>query len=527
MKIISEIFALIRSKSSRKHPALRYFFKSDAIYTRLLKGFVSGDYADDDAAAQDLYQADASDQRYTNTKHRLMNQLISTTLCLNIEQPAHSEYLTNIYSAKRELFAAEVFQFFQLHEAYHFVIRRVLPKAVRYQATDVELRCHEMLRDYHTMYGPAWKANDHARRALNLARVRLDEIHAINTRNRIRAEFAHKTEPRPELALELEEECRRIEANAAEHKSRVLVMGAAATRGLLLQLLGRWKDAREVYFGMLQYLADNPHLANKIRRSRTCRKIVECSMFMRDYETGFKYAEEGFPDQTAEMPSWFNFALMYFLLCMHAGNYGKAAEIFRLVVSREKFHNVAERVEIWQIFEAYLRFVLGPIEKTQLPAHITIYGRSFNIYRFLNEVPHYQQDKRGVNIAILIVHILHLLRERKFEPLDSRIRCIQEYMSRQLRRDDGYRPYYRTEVFLRMLRVMKNKEYNYSAVKARSQRYLDKLHETAAVDPQGDPRVLEILPYEELWNSILRELQQIEQEGCLVQVHSGRIAADH
>lgn len=59
--------------------------------------------------------------------------------------------------------------------------------------------------------------------------------------------------------------------------------------------------------------------------------------------------------------------------------------------------------------------------------------------RFLNDVPIFSKDKRGMNIPILIFHILYLILTKRYNDVIDRIVRIEKYTTRYLKKDDNYR----------------------------------------------------------------------------------------
>ena len=98
------------------------------------------------------------------------------------------------------------------------------------------------------------------------------------------------------------------------------------------------------------------------------------------------------------------------LLGFQSGDYQTAQLAYQK--SNEAAAAFPQLAEQWAIYQAYLEFLLpsGP-------------DNGFRLARFLNNVPSFSKDKRGMNINILILQVLFLLRQGKRGEIIDRNGC--------------------------------------------------------------------------------------------------------
>jgi hypothetical protein len=123
-----------------------------------------------------------------------------------------------------------------------------------------------------------------------------------------------------------------------------------------------------------------------------------------------------------------------------------AYQIYKSTVKHRRFNGLPEGIkQIWKIFEAYL-FYLIQVGRIKPDEPETIISR-IRIMRFLNDVPIFSKDRRGMNIPILnLPHPVpdpHQGTRRGHRPHEA----IQKYASRYLKKDDNYR----SNCFIKML----------------------------------------------------------------------------
>jgi hypothetical protein len=193
---------------------------------------------------------------------------------------------------------------------------------------------------------------------------------------------------------------------------------------------------------------------------------------------------------------WYYNRIYFVLANLHFQQYETANDIIIDCISNRKFKT---------LFSPYKQYVLilnGFCEFVKL-SRIQSHKSSFRIGKFLNEVPVYAKEKRGMNIAILIIHFLFLIRQKKYSRAIDRVEAMDQYCYRYLRKDENFR----SNCFIKMLIQVTKADFN----PIRAQRYAHKYHKKLLSVPMeiaDQPIDVEIVPYEDLWEMVLRVLEQ-------------------
>ena len=106
-----------------------------------------------------------------------------------------------------------------------------------------------------------------------------------------------------------------------------------------------------------------------------------------------------------------------------------------------------------------------------------------------------------MNIAILVIKLLLLLRERKFHRLLDEVEATEQYCYRHLRGDNTKRSYY----FLKMLLQIPLGQFDAEVIPAKAERFLEKL-KSYPLQVANQTYEIEIIPYEDLWEFALETL---------------------
>lgn len=232
---------------------------------------------------------------------------------------------------------------------------------------------------------------------------------------------------------------------------------------------------------------------NNLRFDDRYNKFVKTYAYLRDrqYAAGLQYAGTHAEMFNRASNNWFAFMDNYFLLAMHNGSYDVAARIYNEVSNNPFFQKIRKTAqETWQLYRAYLQF-MHPVMAS---------SRQFNYHTFVSSVPEFSKDKQGFNIAILILQFLHYLKNKEIEQLLYRIESLKKYSGRHLK--DNFST--RSQLFFKMLMLVVKEDLHPEKCRRKGRALADKL---AATPTPGDAFAeIEVIPYEHLWDEILRML---------------------
>ncbi|MEK7255220.1 MAG: tetratricopeptide repeat protein, partial [Bacteroidota bacterium] len=220
----------------------------------------------------------------------------------------------------------------------------------------------------------------------------------------------------------------------------------------------------------------------------------------------FQEAEEAFTRclelTEEEVHNWYVVKETYLGSLYRSGQYQKAFEVFQDAIHRPGFKKLSVPfVEQWSVQEAFLHYFIS-IGKIKPSLKQTESVGKFRLNKFLNDVPNFSKDKRGMNISILILQTLFLIQQKRFEDVNERLNALKAYSHRYLRKDDTFR----SNCFIHMLLQLPHAYFNRKAAERKAKKFADQLSAAplAAANQSGE---LELVPYEDLWQFVLSSLK--------------------
>ena len=115
--------------------------------------------------------------------------------------------------------------------------------------------------------------------------------------------------------------------------------------------------------------------------------------------------------------------------------------------------------------------------------------------------------KYKMNIPILVLQLLFYLQRKDYDKVIDRLETIEKYCSRYLRKDKCT---YRSNCFIKMLLQIPKAKFQKAEIIRKASPFLEKLgKKSIAIANQAFE--IEIIPYEDLWELVLKELEWEKQ----------------
>lgn len=247
----------------------------------------------------------------------------------------------------------------------------------------------------------------------------------------------------------------------------------------------------------LQYLEGKPYDIQNPKAVFYYMKVIAYT-YLGKYEEGHEAAEAGLALAAEGTASWFSALEVYLYLAIHTRKYDKAFDLYHCAVSHRRLSALHEaQQETWHILGAYC-YILYRLTGTPLPVGFP----KFKSRKFLNEINTFTGDKTGMNIAILIAHIMLQLIENKDVEVWDRIQALAKYRERYLI-DNSFVE--RSEIFFKILMVLVKSGFRRDIFRSRMEPYLHALHKLP-LQLTNQVHELEIIPYEHLVQLISSQL---------------------
>ncbi len=464
-------------------------------------GLSQNEFQSDEEALLQLYPRTLNKGAYRKLKSNLKSHLLNTLFFIDLSKRTYTDRQRAYYECQKNWAAANILMAKNAREACVSLCFKILKYTEEYEFSELNrdicrfLRLHYGSREGDLKKYQFYKKQAAVYEAICQDENKVEELYTDLVINHVNA--IGKQEGLDSQAKILMAEVNPIMARLKTYK--VYLYGG------LIQLMvyttqNDYEETIKVCNQIIQFFESKSYQAYTPLQIAYYQKLV-CMIQLKMFDEAEVVAEKCLSLIEEGAFNWFKYNELYFTVCMHTGKYQKAYQIYKEVVNHKRYNFMpSNNKEIWIINEAYLKY-LTQIQKVVPSSDDTQFSR-FSVGKFLNETPIFSKDKRGMNIAILVIQILFLILQKKYGKAIDRIEAVEKYCTRYLRQDDTIRSYY----FIKMLLTIPLANFHKVAVERKSATYLEKLCKQP-LELSDQTHKIEIISYEKLWEFALDSLK--------------------
>ncbi|MEM8529037.1 MAG: hypothetical protein AAGG68_30680 [Bacteroidota bacterium] len=452
----------------------------------------------DKEAAALLAKGSPRDLSYKRAKSKLLRRLINTVLFIDAKKAMYNNYQTAYYNCWKNFAAAKILVGKSANVNGNFLLAETLHIAEKYEFTELAMHIAKQLRYQYgglegkrklfTQYNEIYQKH----KAIFEAESLVDEHYT-----RLITYFAANRGKASELTKAAAESLREIDLSVllTQFNSYQLHL-----RGRIIQLMAlSGYEQKEKYIQACdeaiaffkQKMDVNPNSIHVFMHN----KIVCCIQYL-DYHEGKIALKAAMEQSTSNTHNWFLDHYYSMMLSLRFGHYEEAYESFELLDGNKKLKNQTDQItEGISVARAYFHY-LAAIGKVRESA-----TTNFNLRTFLRKIPTFARDKGGLNIPILIVQILLLLQQEKYEEITTRLEALKKYGGKYIKAQD--RP--RVTCFINMLARISMSRFHKEATSRNTKKFRERLRQFP-IEKYGQNYAIEIIPYEYLWEMIMEGL---------------------
>lgn len=425
---------------------------------------------------------------WSNLKRELRERLVNTIICLPPDD-RESQSLQAFQRCTKELTAVQQLLGKGARQVAVQLAQRAIREALKFQFAQQATALARLLYTHYATIDPDYRQKEHWREvAEQYDRIDRAEWELEGWYNEIlyRRTLTKAGEPFGEREQAID--CTKDAMRRFPQAYRVHLLGY----NILIVLFIYENDHRQVIETCRQAVAffralDYPTPITTI--FSFTYKMIPSFIQLRQYEEAKATISESLELTKPGIVNWFAVQHYRIVLGFYSANFQLASEAVREVKAhRIPFPALREQMLIAEAYVAF--FIRTGHMQDQLP--------SFRLGKFLNEVPTFSRDKRGMNINILILQTLFLLQTGQYDQLIDRMEALAMYTHRYLRQDE----HFRSNCFINLLLLLPRNSFDPVAVRRKATPLLDKL-KTAPMQADYD---VEIVPYTRLWQEVMRLL---------------------
>jgi len=464
---------------------------SETFYERLLED----DFESDKEAAQHFFgeEVDESDRRYKELKERLYSKLLNTVFFIDPNKLKFNKYQRAYYELVRDITAADILLKRFYYKNGLSLLRKNLKKAKKYAFTQLEVNILVLLKEHFGNRLFDKKMFEKYNEALSETEEVLKAEKLVEDYRALTIMAYHENRADLKATYQIAKKYfKRTEPLLEKYKSpRMHVFGRFLE--LLMYSLDRDFDGivNTCQKAVNHFKDENYSNPSQIAVFHSNKAIAYLQLSK--YQEGIHSINQALKLQPEKSNNWANSMNTLFLISLHSGDFEAAYEIVKKVMQPKIFSRMLPNVEeSWRIGDAYVHFLIeaGVLDVPK--------KRNLKVGRFLNQVPKYSKDYRVTNVPILIIQILFAISRKEYDKSIDRMKSVDRYVSRYLRKDNTFR----SNCFIKMLLCIPAANFNRIATERRAQKYLDRLRESPVVQVEQTHEV-EYIPYEKLWEITL------------------------
>ena len=499
MEIIRELAHIISKYRSRSISVVGGTGNSadDSKTQQFYDHLTANHFNTDEEAALFFYSSSPGASNYKSLKRHLKSKLINTLFFLNLNSPEFSKYEQDYFECCRNMAAARILLRLHATQSGIHLCLKVFKKAHQNEFSIFVAESARFIRSYYAtrkgnltkfnQYNDAYKQAEQAWVAENRAHEFYIQLMLPYTREKGTKKKTY------EQAMTYHQQ---LQPLLRKFQSPFLHFLARYIEVIKYMSINDYEGTIKVCDQAIEFFEAKPYLY-KTALSAFYHNKLACYTQLRRFEEGQKMEKKTLQLLQEGSYNWFRDRELFFMLAMHTRNYRDAYRIFTMARDHRKFRSLNETIrEAWLIYESYLHFLVE-IGYLQVPVHEKRFSR-FRLGKFLNSVPVFSKDKRGLNIPILIIQVLFMIVRKEYEGAIDRIQAIEKYTLRHLLGGANIR----SSIFIKVLMIIPSSGFHKAAVERKAGKYVEKLR-AVPLDVANQTHEVEIIPYEHLWEILV------------------------
>ncbi|MEQ9442673.1 MAG: hypothetical protein RIG62_26770 [Cyclobacteriaceae bacterium] len=496
MNELQDLIQIIRKKGHRSIQLVNFNFrkKETSKDNQLYQGILNETFTSDDEAAKTLFEADPGNRNYRNAKSKLKSKLLNHLFFLDYDKESYTSYEQCRYDCERTLQHAKILTQEKSDEIAQKLLPPLIRTATEFELYDILVSALELEKNYHSRQGKITPFLE-ARAAVAEYRLKLRAYQSSEDLFYETLVHIHKSVSAQKRVLDtIPKTIEQIHHIADRVQSESITIIGYKLSLLYYQLNWDYDKTLELCTQLEDRYLNCPN--SEINVNLNQKEIVFTKLYsyiyLEEVVSGIPYAKR---KQALFKPShtdWFSFMEYYLLLLMKGEQYKDAAKVFRKVRTNKNFNNLSQEIrDRWAIYRVYLIYFND--------TKILRWG--FNLEEFLQAKPEYPKEYESFNIASLTIQFMFLLRNGNINELKQCVGSMSQFKSSHLDKRNNYR----SSVFIRLLEIVIEKDFDFDRVQEKGNTYYQKLADTKI--PSDLEVEIEVVPYERLWIHVLRMLK--------------------
>lgn len=499
MDYLKQIIQVVKNIKLKASDLIIVGQKADSKVYTFYEKILNGDFQTDEEAAHFFYKSDINHSSYKNLKSTLRTRMVNTLFFIK-ESSDFSPRENAFFYCSRYLAAARMLHSLNFRQVAVDLFHRVLKKSLHFEFTAYTIEACNTLRSHYTIRSGDQSKFDYYNNLLKKTfKVREAEFLADEYYLKILMPYIKDKSVKEETHQQATEAYKALAPYLKDYDSPFLHYMTYYIESLQYLVINDYLSTIEVCKKAVAFFEQKDYVY-KTALKAFFHQLVLCYTQLKIYEEGKELIEKSNALLREGNFHWYINLELYLTLAIHSEKYQEAYYIFNRAVNHKKFKQQEQRVkEKWQILQAYV-YLLIQTEQIR-PIRDDKNFSNFRMGKFLNSVPTFSKDKRGLNIPILVIQIVLMIIKKDYSKAIDRIEAIDKYRARYLRRDVNFR----SNCFIKMLLQIPISGFHKAGIIRKTEKLFTQL-KTVPLEIAKQSNEIEIIPYENMWAIILNAL---------------------
>ena len=508
---MEDLISLVRLISTQKIEQIDLFnSKVDLphLTRKLYEGIVSGEITDEQNGILSIYNDLNKKKNFNKLESRLKNRILNSLFFLQNNSQDRSEMRIARYSVARDFSLINILRDRNEKRISIKIAIRAYNKAVKYELTEYAIMIARKLHEYYGYSYPSKK------------KMLKYQSEIVSLQNTLAAEIKAEEYYTKFSYLYVTKKSKFSKDQLDEIKTYVdhLIHLKSFTKSFKFNLdsynvitsyfifIDEFDKAIQYCEEALQFFESKPY-EDKSTKWAFRNSLILAFIGKRKYSEAAKYTALNFEIIKKGTYNWYMQCNYEFILLSAQQDYQKLYKLVLEVTLTKNYKKLVIQHEYWNVNEAYIHFLIRMQKIDPDKNNDGKKLRPFSLARFLNDVPKFSKDKRGLNISILIIQYLFLLLDRKYSKLIDRLDALKQYSYRYLKNDESFR----SNLFIKMLLKVADADFHpIAAVRYTKDMQAKLLASTPSANFQSAE--IEVIPYEKLWEIVIELLEKNQKK---------------
>ena len=499
MEILKELVHILTLNKTKKIRQYGFLQDESGRLLQFYEGLVKDKWHTDEAAAQEILGLDAKHKTYRRLKNKLREELLDALLF--IETKGDNEFQMAFYDNYKKWAQIAFLKHQQARKTILTLAEKVLKKAIEYNMTVLILEISRWLKGVNAAHIGNEKDYKYYSDLIDeYLMVFQLEIKAESLYLDISKGYVKSKAKDISIFQKFNGDYEKVKVHYRKINSFFYHLYIPLIGITLFMSKDDFVQTKEICINAIEYF-ESKGVRYQASIYFFLYQITICDIQLKDFISAQKSIDKCYTLTKKGTHYYFRTLENHLLLSFYTKEYDQAYDLLQTAKKTKGFKFLLPTVkERWILHEAYVQFLVETGKAKGNPTQ----DKKFKIQKFLNEIPTFTQDKRGMNIPVLLLQVLFLWNRKKFDEAYQRIENLKKYNTRYLNEEDTMR----TAHFIRMLQIAAKEDFAPRATKKAVQPLYQEMISRDIVFANQSAE-LEYIPYEDLWEIGMEILEDV------------------